>query len=259
MNKNQVRLRFTIEDRILLHLLDFIKWRDEIEVPPNITQLGISYGVGIKKKHLPRSLKVMIEKNLISERTTHVTGKTQRMKTYFLTIKGEEKARKLRSHVKDIKIKVSDGTTNIKEMVIKDLGNLLKDTYSLAEVLSHISSEGIFDIEKVKKMREEEKKETKRNDLEIYKQALTQVWKDGRMTRDERDILHILRECLNVSEREHLALEEEIFDSVGKTSDKKAMEVYKVALEQALEDGKITKDERAILEKIKKRFKIREL
>ncbi|ODS35442.1 MAG: hypothetical protein A7315_05575 [Candidatus Altiarchaeales archaeon WOR_SM1_79] len=258
MNKNQVRLRFTIEDRILLHLLDFIKWRDEIEVPPNITQHGISYGVGIKKKHVPRSLKVMIEKNLISERTTHVTGKTQRMKTYFLTIKGEEKARRLRSHVKDIKIKVSDGTTNIKEMVIKDLGDLLKDSYSLAEVLSHISSDGIFDIEKVKKMREEEKKETKRNDLEIYKQALTQVWKDGRMTSDERDILHILRECLNVSEREHLALEEEIFDSVGKTLDKKAMEVYKVALEQALEDGKITKDERAILEKIKKRFKIRE-
>jgi hypothetical protein len=258
MNKNQGRLRFTIEDRILLHLLDFTKWRDEIEVPPNITQHGISYGVGIKKKHLPRSLKVMMEKDLISERTTHVLGKTQRMKTYFLTIKGEEKARRLRSHVKDIKIKVSYGTTNIKEMVIKDLGDLLKDSYSLAEVVSYISSDGVFDIEKVKETREEEKKEAKRDDLEIYKKALTQVWKDGRVTSDERDILHILRDCLNVSEKEHLTLEEEILEGVERSADNQALQVYKVALEQALEDGKITKDERAILEKIRKRFNIRE-
>jgi len=258
MNRAQDRFRFTIEDRVLLHLLDFVKWRDEIEVPSKITQQGISRGVGIKKKHVPRSLRAMIEKDLISERTTHVTGKTQRMKTYFLTLKGEEKARRLRSHVKDIKIRVSDGTTDIKEMAIKDLGDLLKESYSLAEVLSHISSDGIFNIEKVKEMREEEKKELKRDDLEIYKQALAQVWKDGRMTSDERDILHILRDCLNVSEKEHLTLEEEILEGVERSSDKHAREVYKVALEQALEDGKITKDERAILEKIKKRFNIPE-
>ena len=258
MNLTKNRFRFTIEDRILLHLLDFVKWRNEVEVPSNITQQGISRAVGIKKKHVPRSLRAMIEKDLISERTTHVKGKTQRMKTYFLTVKGEEKARRLRNHVKDIKIRVSDGSTDIKKMAIKDLGDLLKETYSLAEVLSHISSEGIFNIEKVKEMREEEKKEVKRNDLEIYKQALTQVWKDGRMTSDERDILHILRDCLNVSEKEHLKLEEEILEGVERSSDKHAIEVYKVALEQALEDGKITKDERAILEKIRKRFNIRE-
>jgi DNA-binding MarR family transcriptional regulator len=246
MNLTKNRYRFTIEDRILLHLLDFVKWRNEVEVPSNITQQGISRGVGIKKKHVPRSLKAMIEKDLISERTTHVKGKTQRMKTYFLTVKGEEKARRLRNHVKDIKIRVSDGSTDIKKMAIKDLGDL------------HISSEGIFNIEKVKEIREEEKKGVKRNDLEIYKQALAQVWKDGRMTSDERDILHILRDCLNVSEKEHLALEEEILEGVERSSDKHAIEVYKVALEQALEDGEITKDERAILEKIRKRFNIRE-
>ncbi|MEE9151456.1 MAG: hypothetical protein V3U20_06465 [Thermoplasmata archaeon] len=259
MNQVQGRFRSTIEDRILLHLLDFIKWRDEVEVPQNITQQGISEGVGIKKKHIPRSLKAMIEKDLVSGRTAHVTGKPQRMKTYSLTIKGEEKARRLRNHVRDITIKVRDGSRDIKEMAIKDLGDLLKDTYSLAEVLSHISSDGIFNIEKVKETREEEKKETKRDDLEIYKKALAQVWKDGRMTSDERDILHILRDCLNVSEKEHLVMEEKILENAEKSADSKVIGVYKVALEQALADGKITEDERAILEKIKKRFNLKDI
>lgn len=256
MNRDQESIRFTIEDRILIHLLDFTRFREEIEVPLNITQQGISIGVGIKKKHVPRSLKSMIEKDLISERTTHVTGKSQRMKTYFLTINGEERARRLRNHVRDIKIKVKGGTKDIKEMAIKDLGDLLKDSYTLAEVLSHISSDGVFDIEKVKNIREEEKKEVKRDDLEIYKEALTQVWKDGRMTNEERDLLHILRDCLNVSEKEHLVLEEQIFENAKTSTDSNVMAVYKVALEQALADGKITKDERAILEKIKKRFNL---
>ena len=33
MNLTKNRFRFTIEDRILLHLLDFVKWRNEVEVP----------------------------------------------------------------------------------------------------------------------------------------------------------------------------------------------------------------------------------
>jgi tellurite resistance protein len=78
------------------------------------------------------------------------------------------------------------------------------------------------------------------------------------MSSDERDILHILRDCLNVSNKEHLALEEEILDNAEKSADGQAKEVYQVALAQALEDGKITEDERAILEKIKKRFKIKD-
>jgi hypothetical protein len=258
MNESQKRYRFTIEDRILLHLLDFTKWRDEIEVPPNITQLGISNGVGIKKKHVPRSLRGMMEKDLLSEKTAHVTGKSQRMKTYFLTMIGEQKARRLRNHVRSLTIKVKVGTRDIKEMEIKDLGELLKETYTLAQVISYISNEGVFDIEKVKDAREEVQSKAKRDDLAIYKEALTQVWKDGRMTSDERDILHILRDCLNVTKQEHIILEEEILEKAEKSADSHVKEVYQVALEQALADGKITDDERAILEKIRKRFNLKD-
>jgi hypothetical protein len=259
MNKGKNRYKFTIEDRILLHLLDFVKLREDIEVPLNITQLGISKGVGIKKKHVPRSLKALIEKDLLFEKTAHVTGKSQRMKTYFLTLTGEEEARRLRNFVRNLTIKVKVGIKDIKEMEIKDLGELLKETYTLAQVISYISNEGVFDVAKVKDAREEVQSKAKRDDLAIYKETLTQVWKDGRMTSDERDILHILRDCLNVSEQEHLVLEEEILEKAEKSTDGQAKEIYQVALEQALEDGKITDDERAILEKIKNRFNIKDI
>jgi hypothetical protein len=256
MNKNRGRYRFTIEDRILLHLLDFTKWRDKIDIPLNVTQEGISRGVGVKKKHVPRSLRKMIEKDLLLERTTHVISKPQRMKTYHLTFKGEERARRLRNHVKSITIKVMGGSHNVKEMAIADLGDMLKDSFSLAEVLTHISDDGVLDMEDMKKIGEDMKGDAGQDNLEIYKQALVQVWKDGRMSSDEREILRILRDSLNVSEKDHLRLEEEILENAEKDSDGKVMAVYKVALEQALEDGKITDDERAILEKIKEQFKI---
>jgi DNA-binding PadR family transcriptional regulator len=258
MSEAQESLHFTIEDRILLHLLDFVKMRDDVQVPASITQQGISQGVHIKKKHVPRSLKALKEKDLISERTAHVTGKPQRMKTYSLSRDGEEKARRLRHHIKGISIKVKDGTRNIKEVEVKDLGNLLEGTLSLAEVISYISQDRVFDIEKVRHEREEEQQVTKRDDVAIYRQALAQAWKDGRVSTDEKEMLLILRECLNVSYKEHLVLEEEILENVAKTAHKKVIEVYKVALEQALEDGKVTEDERAILEKIRRRFNIRE-
>ncbi|UCF08988.1 MAG: hypothetical protein JSW28_04695, partial [Thermoplasmata archaeon] len=186
MNSSRDKVRFTIEDRILLHLLDFVKLRDEIQVPPNITQQGISQGVHIKKKHVPRSLKAMKENGLLSERTAHVTGKSQRMKTYFLTMEGEEKARRLRHHIKGIVIKVKDGTRDIKEVEIKDLGTLLEGSLSLAEVVSYISPDGVFDVEKVRGEKEEETQEMKRDDIAVYKKALSQAWKDGRVSTDEK-------------------------------------------------------------------------
>lgn len=251
-------LHFTIEDRILLHLLDYIKMRDEVQVPVNVTQQGISDGVHVKKKHVPRSLNSMKEKYLITERTAHVTGKSQRMKTYFLSRDGEERARKLRHHIKGLSIRVKDGSRDIKEVEIKDLGDLFEGTLSLAEVVSYITPDSVFDVEKVRRERDEEPQDAKRDDVSIYRKALAQAWKDGRVSADEKEMLLILRECLNVSYKEHLVLEEEILENVAKTAHRKVIEVYKVALEQALEDGKVTDDERAILEKIRKRFNIGE-
>ena len=124
--------------------------------------------------------------------------------------------------------------------------------------MSFISDDGTVDVSVLKQKKEMRTTKPLRDVLVIYKNALAQAWKDGKMTHDERELLRNLRESLCITEKEHLALEEEIFKDARETEDQQALAVYRVALEQALSDEKISRDERAILEKIRVRFNIQE-
>ena len=249
-------IRFTIEERILLHLLEYTTHRQKIEVPPSVTQEGISTTIRIHRKHLPRSLKSMQEKNLITEKTAHVQGKPQRMKTYHLTLNGEAKAQELKDNITNLTIHLRDTQGNLKETTIKDIQNIAKGLHSLAELLSCITEEGIIDLTQT--IQPPQKGKQKDDRMTIYKKALEQAWKDGKMTRSERDLLINLRQSLHISEKQHLQLEEEILKTIKATVSSEAMEVYKIALQQALEDNRISPDERAILEKIRKHFHIKD-
>jgi hypothetical protein len=240
----------------MLHLLDFILYKDKIEVPIAITQQGISQCIMVERKHIPRSLKAMNEKNLLVERTTHVKEKPQRMKTYYLTLNGEAKARKLKENIMNLTIRIKNDSGNIEEKTISEVEKLVKGLYSLAEMLSYVIYEDVFDLQQPRKIEEKAKDQTSIERIKIYKNALIQAWKDGKMTSDERDLLRNLRSSLNISEKKHVQLEEEILKNAAATSDIRALEIYKVALKQALSDNRISEDERAILEKIKKNFNI---
>lgn len=251
MSKIPSNLRFTVIERILLHLLDYTNYRNKIEVPPSITQQGISQCIRIERKHLPRSLKAMIEKNLVIERKTHVIDKNQRMKTYYLTLNGEAKASELKEGILNLVIKLKDEKGLIKERRIGEIKEFIKGVYSLAEILSWLQAENIFNLKQTLKEKEKIEEKTSIDKINIYRQALAQAWKDGKMTRDELDLLHSLRVSLNISEKNHVKIEKEILEKVADTADDKLMEIYSIALKQALTDNRISKDERAILEKIK--------
>ena len=125
MGRSVGHIRFTVEERILLHLLDFTRYRNKIEVPIAITQQGISQCIRIERKHLPRSLKAMHGKNLLEERTTHVKNKPQRMKTYYLTLNGEAKASELKEGIMDFTIRIKEFPTAITQ-VNPDLVDLIE-------------------------------------------------------------------------------------------------------------------------------------
>jgi hypothetical protein len=258
MSRSAGHIRFTVEERILLHLLDFTRYRNKIEVPIAITQQGISQCIRIERKHIPRSLKAMHEKNLLVERTTHVKNKPQRMKTYYLTLNGEAKASELKEGIMDFTIRIKDEKGKIKEKTISEVEKLLQGLYTLAEVLSCVLHEGVFNIKQSQVTEEKVKDQLSLNKIKIYQDALQQAWKDGKMTSDERDLLRNLRVSLDISEKKHVQLEEEILENATTSTNTTAREVYKVALEQALADKKISADERAILEKIKKHFSIKD-
>jgi hypothetical protein len=261
MNNSAGSIHLTIEERVLVHLLDFINLRKDVVVPPKVTQEGISKAVGTERKHIPRSLKALMEKGLASERITHVIGKPQRMKTYFLTEKGVGVAKVLKDHVKGISVKVMDGDNTPKEMTIMEAYGLAGDSVTLAEVISNLSPEGILNLEKLRIPDDEEMNDNNRHnvEIEIFKEALSQAWMDGNLTRSEKEILRNLRKRLRITDKERMQIEEEVLREIKLGAQNQIVEVYKVVLEQALADGKINEYERAILEKIRERFHIDDL
>ena len=101
----------TVNEKILIHLSDFISFRDEFNVPLDVTQDGIAEALGIRLNHVPRAVKSLLATGKISERTASVSGIKRRRKTYFLTESGLADALRLKDGLKKIKISKKPGTT----------------------------------------------------------------------------------------------------------------------------------------------------
>ena len=83
-------LTITAPDRVLIHLKDYLRHPEDREFPRAITQKGISEATGMQLTHVPRTLKKLEERELVSSAKGHVDGERRRYKVYFLTGKGLE-------------------------------------------------------------------------------------------------------------------------------------------------------------------------
>ncbi len=100
--------RLTAKERILLHLLDYTKDREAVEVPPAMTQEGVASAAGVELRHLSQYLRPLLDEELVRERTSHVKGIRQRRKVYTLTDAGQHAAYRLRDRVKAERVRVQD-------------------------------------------------------------------------------------------------------------------------------------------------------
>ena len=90
-------INLTVEERTLLHLYEFHRYHDSFEVPEEVTQLGISRGINIHQKHVPRTIKKLVSKGFSYEKTSRITGLKQKRKAYFLTPVGLDEAKKIKN------------------------------------------------------------------------------------------------------------------------------------------------------------------
>lgn len=141
----RAKYRLTINERILLHLLDNFKSKNKREAPQTVTQRGIADGVHIRWNHVPRAMNQLKKMELVFERTAHIEGKTRRQKVYYLTDDGMFSARNLRERVLnwDILLKKLDGQTV--KLKLSDVNLELKTDFSPLSLSMSISEEGIID------------------------------------------------------------------------------------------------------------------
>lgn len=242
----------TLQEKAMLHLLDFKGLDDSFEFPIGVTQKGIAKKIGAQRKHMPRVLKKLEERGFVSEKRGRVKDSSQRMKVYLLTWNGISKANKIKKFVEKELIKVRDEQGNVVEVKIGDVNSHVKGNFSLLEIINYISDDGIFEG-----LSEEIEDDGVFDEMpakhEIYWHTLLQVWKDGRASVDEEEILEELRKILGISNEEHIKMQERIIRYAYPVR-KKLLEIYSAAYEQALKDEKISKDERAILEVLREKL-----
>ena len=90
-----------VQERILLHLRDYVDYADKVEVPFAIHQQGIANAIAIARSNVPRAIAGMKESGHLIERQAHVSGVSRKRKAYFLTSDGVNLA-------DDIWVKVSE-------------------------------------------------------------------------------------------------------------------------------------------------------
>jgi DNA-binding MarR family transcriptional regulator len=106
----------TIGERIIIHLSQFSKAREQYQCPIETTQNGISEAIEISRAHVAIELKRLKSNGDLEEKAAHVDGAKTKRKVYFLTLAGEEKARNMRGFAKEKKVRLLEPEKGMTEV-----------------------------------------------------------------------------------------------------------------------------------------------
>ena len=146
-NTNGMSLfKLTVQERILLHLSEFSKFVDQLEVPFALTQQGIAQSVGVVRSAIPRAIKKLISKDHVREELAHITGLSRRRKIYYLTTDGLVFASNLKSKLftKNITI-IIDENQKI-DCKIQDVPKKVNKKIRLLDIILNLTSDNVFSL-----------------------------------------------------------------------------------------------------------------
>lgn len=238
----------TTEERTLLHLFDNPLPEGHWEAPDAVTQAGISAAVHVQRKHVPRTLKRLENNSELITGQRHVPGAKQRRRVYGLTPSGRERANLLRERI-------------LAEMVFKNgervvLSSLRKGGQMTLDLLSHID-EGHVYYENSVISPVSNPEGTASLDAQagenLVRRVLARAWEDGKITKDEQQLISEVVNFLGM----HPDRVRRLSDEARRTQNAPPPEeVYRDMIRQALIDGEIMSDEKALLTTMRQAFGI---
>ena len=221
-------LTLTVEQRVLLHLWDTPLGDNPWEGRPQLTQAGVSEAVGIARKHLPRTLKKLREKEHILEETRHVAGAKQRCRVYALSSDGRKAASELVEDIHSRVVKSEGEPTTVQALHNHATG--------LLDVLRNIDSTGSYrpPVEGV----DEAPPALDGRDLPldhrlaIYDNIVRTAWQDGIVTKDEQIMLEDMAMYLGLEPHDTEPIEKRVREE-SINPDAENSSLYKQMLEVA--------------------------
>jgi uncharacterized tellurite resistance protein B-like protein/DNA-binding MarR family transcriptional regulator len=235
----------TVEQRVLLHLWDTPLGDNPWEGRPELTQAGVSDAVGIARKHLPRTLKKLREKNRIDEETRHVAGAKQRCRVYSLSTDGRKAAAELVEEIHGRPVRSEDETTTVQQ--------LHNHATAILDVLRYIDSTGTYrppavgddldiTIPDGRDLPIDQR-------LGIYENIARTAWADGIVTMDEQAMLDDMALYLGLEPHEIEPIDKRVREE-STDVDAEGSSLYKQMLEVAWQDGEVDANEQAMLDSL---------
>ena len=238
----------TTEERMLLHLFDNPLPEGQWEAPFTVTQAGISAAVHVQRKHVPRTLKRLENRQELHSGQRHVPGAKQRRRVYGLTAKGKERAGDMRENILARSVLVNG------EPII--LGTLRKGGQMTLDLLSHVDEGMVFhDSPVVSPVSNPEGVASldAQAGENLVKRLFARAWEDGKITKDEQQLISEVVTFLGM----HPERVERLSEEARKAQNAPPPEdVYRDMLRQALVDGEIVEDEIALLTTMRQAFGI---
>jgi ATP/maltotriose-dependent transcriptional regulator MalT len=136
-----------VEDRILLHLFNYIRFADDYEVPRAMSQKGIGEAIWIAWSNVPRAMKKLREQDMVDERTARVKGEFRKKKVYLLTPRGFAKAQELKEDLGRRRVTVRRAGDD-REMDFGDVPEEVGFKVPYLELLRGIDEDGVLDVER---------------------------------------------------------------------------------------------------------------
>jgi ATP/maltotriose-dependent transcriptional regulator MalT len=139
-----LRRILTTKEKIQLYLLENRSSVDDHEAPEDITQTGISEGIGILPSHFRQYMKPLLEEDLVAERSSRISGGKRRRKAYSLEKEGIVQAKRLKDSVMEEEVKFFDLDGRISEGKVSEIvvsaGNV-----SLVQLVNELEQSEVLD------------------------------------------------------------------------------------------------------------------
>jgi tetratricopeptide (TPR) repeat protein/DNA-binding MarR family transcriptional regulator len=146
-DKNAVTaFKLTVQERILLHLSEYSKYVDQLQVPFALTQEGIAESVGVVRSAIPRAIKKLISKDFAKEQLAHVDGLSRRRKIYYLTTDGLVQAMELKNKLLAFNVTLINSDNKTITCKIQEISEKVQVKLNLLDVILNLDSDNVFNF-----------------------------------------------------------------------------------------------------------------
>jgi DNA-binding MarR family transcriptional regulator len=171
----------TVNEKILLHLLENHRSQNLREAPLSITQKGIAENVKIRWNHVPRAMHSLKKQGYVTEDMSHIEGKSRRQKAYFLTDEGLLFAKNLRERILgwDVFLRREDG--QVAKLKLSRVNSQMKTKFTPLRLFMSLKDDNIIDE---KSLILGEKKEPIKKESRIFFTSGELVWPEELIGRE---------------------------------------------------------------------------